>query len=547
MSKRRLIPSIILALCLACVSVFGIAFSKTNTASAETLPSVNFKNKITKQGDNNLYYCWGTVDNYVLMEYAPWDNSFKWIEPYEQYTYVETSGDYCVWAAGVVWSSMVVWVADRSGTVTFDGTFHRIINAGNEESGDGVGLEIVHRDASDKEVLLDQLITKNSEAPVSFNRSITISKGDRIIVAANSGPSHHQKNDTLYGKVTITYTSASNDYVANEDLSSYLDITHAGAVAGYKDMSGAFMADTLAAKEIIVSGDKTDVIIRGQSAVLAENAVSADKLSAASVWSLLPVIIVAACGVAATVSMFNSVKEGDRFKKSKMSKIVIIALVLVLLVSCFSFAGFGKISAGDVASANDQTINLAASDSGVDNWNLYKNVTFNNTKDAANVQGYNNWYYICGKPGAGNYSYMGFNKGSGKWCSAYNQLYYFTYIWGDWLPDGQTSQGVGMAFNAPATGTIKIVVKLKLKCDTEAGLSSNGVRFQASNSTGKDSYIGAVIDSSSSSYFNKVLTYTKEDVSVAKGEDVLFLLYAAGSGNDCCYTSVDITVQYTGA
>ena len=147
MSKKRLIPSIVLAICLLFGAIFGVALgAKPNKASAAPKTQYDFTTQISKQGDNNIYYAWGTPDHYVLMEYSVWGSSFCWIGPFEMYTQVTTwqnsSGrNLLVLHPGVLWSAMVVWVADRTGTITLEGSFYRNKPVdGQEENGDGTEI-----------------------------------------------------------------------------------------------------------------------------------------------------------------------------------------------------------------------------------------------------------------------------------------------------------------------------------------------------------------------------------------------------------------------
>lgn len=225
--------------------------------------------------------------------------------------------------------------------------------------------------------------------------------------------------------------------------------------------------------------------------------------------------------------------------KLKLSRFFVLVLCLILSLSCFAFVGCNNES----STSNDSaSLNAAATG---DNWQKYLNKDINSTADKANIQGYNGWYYVCGKPGS--LERMVFNNDSGRWCSRYQQLYYYTYIWDVWFPDGQTGQGIGMTFKAPASGKMTITVKLKLLCDT-TNLTSNGVTFRTTSVTGGTEYSNLCYSftQSNKAQYNQLITIQDTNVKLGKDEEIVFLLYAV-SGNNTTYTSVDINVKYTGA
>lgn len=175
----------------------------------------------------------------------------------------------------------------------------------------------------------------------------------------------------------------------------------------------------------------------------------------------------------------------------------------------------------------------------VDDYKLYLNETFNSTKDMSDCQGYRNWYYYCGDPEDGSLSYMVFNDYYGRWCSKYQQIYYFTYMWGTaWLPEDQQGYGIGMSFKAPATGTVDVSVTLKLLALPEFS-NGDGVIFMISDING-DPYEGTSIEPADG---DKEITL-ECSVDVKMGEEILFMLFP-NSNNTHDFTNVDITVQYT--
>ncbi len=218
--------------------------------------------------------------------------------------------------------------------------------------------------------------------------------------------------------------------------------------------------------------------------------------------------------------------------KTKRLLTVLLCLIMALPLLCFNF-GCGQ----NASNVNTQEM----ADASEDNYRMYLNKTFNSTLDAADVQGYNGWYYYCGTPSQGNLEKMCFQASSGRWCSSWQQLYESTYIWGTWLPDGQTGQGIGMSFMAPATGTMTVTVKLKVLCDTTY-LSSNGVNMQTTTKQGTryDSLCKAVTT------YGTYVTMQQQNIKLLKGDEIMFMLYAR-SGNINCHTKVDISVNYTGA
>lgn len=209
---------------------------------------------------------------------------------------------------------------------------------------------------------------------------------------------------------------------------------------------------------------------------------------------------------------------------------IVLSLILALPLLCFNFACDGNNDAQEMASVVG------------DNYEKYLNKTFNNTIDAADVQGYNGWYYYCGTPRDNDLEKMIFQASSGRWCSSHNQLYYDTYIWGAWLPDGQTGKGIGMSFMAPATGTIRCTVTMHVLCDTTY-LSSNGVRLEVTDKNGSSYGKKTIKDKSE---IGVDVSFSILDIKLSKGAEVFFMLYSR-SGNENCFTNVDITVQYTGA
>lgn len=208
---------------------------------------------------------------------------------------------------------------------------------------------------------------------------------------------------------------------------------------------------------------------------------------------------------------------------------IVLSLILAIPLLCFNFAC-------------DNTSGQAMAGVTGDNYEKYLNKTFNNIVDAADVQGYNGWYYYCGIPKDGSLEKMVFQASSGRWCSTYNQLYYDTYIMGSWLPDGQTAKGIGMSFLAPATGTIMCTIKMHVLCDTNY-LSSNGVRMEITSVTGQSHATKTIKDTSE---IGKDVSFSVTNIKLTKGTEIFFMLYAR-DGNENCYTDVDITIQYTGA
>lgn len=175
----------------------------------------------------------------------------------------------------------------------------------------------------------------------------------------------------------------------------------------------------------------------------------------------------------------------------------------------------------------------------VDDYKLYLGETFNSTKDMSDCQGYRNWYYYCGDPEDGSLAYMVFNDYYGRWCSKYQQIYYFTYMWGTaWLPEDQQGYGIGMSFKAPATGKVNVSVTLKL-LELPEFSNGDGVIFMISDING-DPYEGVSIDPVDG---DKDITL-ECTVDVKMGEEILFMLFP-NSNNTHDFTNVDITVEYT--
>lgn len=175
----------------------------------------------------------------------------------------------------------------------------------------------------------------------------------------------------------------------------------------------------------------------------------------------------------------------------------------------------------------------------VDDYTQYLGETFNSTQDLSDCQGYRNWYYYCGDPEDGSLSYMVFNDYYGRWCSKYQQIYYFTYMWGTaWLPEDQQGYGIGMGFKAPATGKLDISVTLRL-LELPKYSNGDGVIFMISDIKG-DPYEGVSISPADG---DKDI-FLECSVDVKMGEEILFMLFP-NSNNTHDFTNVDITINYT--
>lgn len=174
----------------------------------------------------------------------------------------------------------------------------------------------------------------------------------------------------------------------------------------------------------------------------------------------------------------------------------------------------------------------------VDDYTKYLGVEFNNLKSLSNSQGYENWYYYCGDPEDDTLSLMIFNDFYGRWCSRYQSMYYFSYIWDNsWLPENEQGLGIGMGFKAPATGKIHVVTRVKLLAEPQYN-TGDGVVLTISDKRG-DPYDGISITPEDGDK-EFVLENT---IDIKMGEEVLFMLFP-NSSNQNDYTSVDITINY---
>lgn len=176
-----------------------------------------------------------------------------------------------------------------------------------------------------------------------------------------------------------------------------------------------------------------------------------------------------------------------------------------------------------------------------DDYTLYLDETFNSTADLSDCQGYRNWYYYCGDPEDDSLSLMVFNDYYGRWCSEYQSLYYYTYMWSTvWLPEDQQGYGIGMGFKAPASGKVSVSATVRLLADPNYS-NGDGVVFTISDKSG-DPYDGKLITPEEGAQ-DFVLS---QEIDVEMGDEILFMLFP-NSNNTHDYTNVDITVKYLGA
>ena len=133
---------------------------------------------------------------------------------------------------------------------------------------------------------------------------------------------------------------------------------------------------------------------------------------------------------------------------------------------------------------------------------------------------------------------MVFNDYYGRWCSKYQQIYYFTYLWSRaWLPEDQQGYGIGMGFKAPATGTVHVTATVRLLAE-ERFNSGDGVVFTISDKRG-DPYDGVAIAPE-----NGAKDFVLEkDIEIAMGSEILFMVFP-NTSNQNDFTDVDITIKY---
>lgn len=206
----------------------------------------------------------------------------------------------------------------------------------------------------------------------------------------------------------------------------------------------------------------------------------------------------------------------------------IVSILLIVFLMCI----FASCSKETITYDPEPTAEV------VDDYTQYLGQTFNSTQDLSDCQGYKNWYYYCGDPEDGSLAYMVFNDYYGRWCSKYQQIYYFTYMWGTtWLPEDQQGYGIGMGFKAPATGKLDISVTVRLLALPKFS-NGDGVIFTISDING-DPYDGVSITPADG---DKDITLDCT-VDVEIGEEVLFMLFP-NSNNTHDFTNVDITINY---
>ena len=133
---------------------------------------------------------------------------------------------------------------------------------------------------------------------------------------------------------------------------------------------------------------------------------------------------------------------------------------------------------------------------------------------------------------------MTFNDYYGRWCSKYQQLFYFTYMWSTvWYPEDQQGYGIGMGYKAPATGKIEFTAVVRL-LQEPAYSNGDGVVFTVSDKNG-DPYDGLSITPAEGA---KDFTLS-QTVDVEMGGEILFMLFPNGN-NTHDFTNVEITIKY---
>ncbi len=295
MSKKRLIPTIILTVCLLLTSVFVISTAKSSTKKAQAAVSTDYEltTTLSYQGQNNFFYAYGRTSDYLLMEYLAWEGGRVWKNPFENYAMISSNNIH----PGYVLDSIIVWVADRSGTININATLSRRVAASNTY-GDGNSWGMYHQKATETIHLLTDIegynaedgtvMVLNPEGKSLSNKSVNVTKGDCIIFSCGSGPSNNNVNDNTNFTFKITYTASQNDDIPGEDITRFLKMSTPGAMSGYKHIEGAYQADKLCADETVDS-DETTVIIRQPVNTTA----SEESNCSSSVTAILPIGAVA--------------------------------------------------------------------------------------------------------------------------------------------------------------------------------------------------------------------------------------------------------------
>ena len=203
--------------------------------AAEELKSYSTGVRISQQGEDGVYYAWGTPEHYVLMDYGVHNSGYGW-HGLELYCNINGSSLH----PGNFWGVLVVWVAGESGTVSLSGEMQK-----GSTNGDGVNLGVFHQHADGElEVLLEEFVDGTGELNYPLDKELEIKRGDSLIFWCDSGKGKDNNSDSVGCPFTIAYIRTEGD-AAEEDLSIYLHAGRPGDVGGFQHIEQDFAAEVL--------------------------------------------------------------------------------------------------------------------------------------------------------------------------------------------------------------------------------------------------------------------------------------------------------------
>lgn len=212
-----------------------ILCAPTKVSAAESL-TYKTNNSIVHQGDNNMYYAWGTPENYVLMNYGLGYSGTDIFHGVEGYAHISGSSIH----PGNVWGVMIIWVSPADGNVRLNGRMEKGVR-----QGDGVTLGVYKQNyGGELETLFEKFVGVNDELVYPMDKTFDVKKGDSFIFYCDSGKANENSCDSCGCPFEITLTT--NETVdKNQDLSQYLNAGPACEVGGFKNIENSFTAEIL--------------------------------------------------------------------------------------------------------------------------------------------------------------------------------------------------------------------------------------------------------------------------------------------------------------
>ncbi len=229
MKKTKTVFNLITLIAFVCVVLFfvgNLSKIKPRVALANEYKTYSTNASISTQGENGFYYAWGTVDKYALMTYgAANGGGYSW-RALESYATINGRAMH----PGQLWGSLIVWVANESGTVSLVGFMEK-----STTFGDGVNIGVYHqKNAGDKVALLSQTISNNGVMKYSLETTLEIVKGDTIVFYCDSGLAKENSSDSVDCLFDIKYVQQGGDGGQGEDTLKYLNLATPTEIADTK-------------------------------------------------------------------------------------------------------------------------------------------------------------------------------------------------------------------------------------------------------------------------------------------------------------------------